>query len=450
MSKYFRRKYSIKKALNEMSAPKGMSLEDFNEKLGAGGEAQWRFAQHLVNKLQDEDIDAWAQVVKGRGGNDIVLHVDDNIKRYEIKHLEKGTMLKKAKKGWFAKITDAIQKKAKGELDKKGRPIKIPTLSGSTGKTPWIEFSGPFQDMVAKLGGKFVRAKPSAKIHFGEKARTKDTTFDDATMLKNYRKVMTQIEDKKGPYYNLFKGLKVTTGTLSKPEGDFIGLEGFSQQNTVYTYDEGVKDLLDQSDPRERFHRAIDNDKKSQLAGVILHKYQEDVENEEGETVKSDVAVLRYLDPARKAGILCPTKYNIRLENPDPTDWGYFTIPKTTSFDQVMKDYLDTQGDEYFYAGASWNFTGGKTEDMTFESATQIPATNYPAGLDPKKFDAFWLVPKGAGRYDVKFILGGAESINLKDIATEIENENLFGYSLPDQVGKREEFLLNQQAEEEN
>ena len=444
MKNYLREKYSIKKALNEMAAPKGMTLDDFNEKLGAGGEAQWRFAQDLVNKLQAKGIDAWAQVVKGRGGNDIVLHIGEEIQRYEIKHLEKGNLRKNVRNKWLEGILQSIKDNKAGKLNKKtGKPIKVKTLSGQVGNTPWIEFSGPFQDLIDSLGGTFVRAKPSAKIHFSEKARTKNTTFDNKTMLANYRTVMNQIEAKKGPYYKMFQDLDVTEGTLSDPEGNFIGLEGFSQQNTVYTYDEGIEDLLDQSDPRERFHRAIDNDKRSQLAGVIIHKAQEEVENEEGKKVKIDVAVLRYLDPARKSGILCPPKYNVRLENPDPKDWGYFTIPKTTSFDEVMKDYLDTQGDEYFYAGASWNFTGGKTEDMTFVSATQIPLAHYPADVDPKKFDAFWLVPKGAGRYDVKFILDGAQTVNLKDIATEIDNKNLFGYSLSDQIGKRKEFLFN-------
>jgi len=432
-----------------MAAPQGMAIKDFNERLGAGGEAQWRFAQQLVNQLQDKKIDAWAQVVKGKGGNDIVLHVGEDIQRYEIKHLEKGKMLKKEKKGWLKKITDAIEKQSKGELGKDGKPIKIPTLSGSTGKTPWIEFSGPFQDMIAGLGGKFVRAKPSAKIHFSRKARTPQTTFDNKTMVANYRTIMSQIEAQEGDFWELFETLPVTTGSGSSWEGKFIGLEGFSTQNAVYTYDEGIQDLIDQTDPRERFHRALDNDQDSALAGVILHKSQEVSTNEDGEEETVDVAVLRYLDPARKKSIMCPPKYNIRLENPDPVDWGYFTIPKTTTFDKVMKDYLDTQGDEYFYAGASWNFTGGKSEDMTFKPATQIPPEKYPEEVDPKKFNCFWLVPKGAGRYDVKFFMDGATTIDLKDVATQMDNPNVHGYSLPGQVGQRKEFLLNKAKEEE-
>jgi hypothetical protein len=428
-----KRKYSIVRALNEMAAPKDMTFEEFTETLGSGGEAQWRFAQDLVNKLQNDGVDAWAQVVKGRGGNDIVLHVDDEIQRYEIKHLEKGKMRKKVRKNWLQKITKAIANKAD----------KIPTLSGQVGNTPWIEFSGPFQDAIAALGGKFVGAKPSAKVYFGRKARTLETTYDSAEMMNNYRTIINQIDAQKGPFYDMFEKLEVTTGTLSEPSGEFIGLEGFSEQNTVYTYEEGITDLLDPDDDRERFHRAVDFDKRSALAGVILHKATEEITNELGEAETIEVAVLRYLDPARKSGVLCPPDYNVRLENPDPEDWAYFTIPKTTTFDKVMKDYLETQNDECFYAGGSWNFTGGKSEDMTFKSATQVPDDMYPVGVDKNQFECHWLVPKGAGRYDVKFVLEGAKTINLKELETNISHKDLYGYSVADQVGKREEFLLN-------
>ena len=78
---------------------------------------------------------------------------------------------------------------------------------------------------------------------------------------------------------------------------------------------------------------------------------------------------------------------------------------------------------------------------------TQVPADKYPEGIDPQQFDVFWLVPKGAGRYDVKFILGGATTVDLAGIVTDMVNPNVHGYSLSDQVGQRQEFLLNKAEE---